>query len=197
MLCAQPVKIYNFQRDARLPGDCQQVEHSIRRSTRCRNRHDGVLQRLAGQNLAGGAAGREHIHHQAAYFKSPIILASIHRRDAGAPHRRYPQKLAGRGHRVGGELAAAGASTWAGRIFKSLKRLGGHPAGRMGPHGFEDVLDGDIRPFKAPWTDRAAVQHQAGDIQPGERHDRAGDGLVASGEGDQRIELVPAGDQLD
>ena len=54
---------------------------------------------------------------------APTLLATAsfvveHRRDAGAAERREAEELAGHRHRVGGELAAAGAGAGAGVIFE-------------------------------------------------------------------------------
>ena len=48
-----------------------------------------------------------------------------------------------------------------------------------------------------PRGDRAAVEHHRGDVEPSQRHHRARDRLVAAGEGNQSVELVAAGGELD
>src|SRR5687767_13164120 len=67
----------------------------------------------------------------------------------------------------------------------------------MGADGFEDVLNGDVTPLEGAGVDAAAVEHEAGQVEAGEGHRGAGDGLVAGGEGDYAIEEVAAGDELD
>ena len=52
-------------------------------------------------------------------------------------------------------------------------------------------------PRQRPGRDRAAVEHQAGHVEPGQRHHAARDRLVAAREGDHGVEHVAAGDQLD
>ena len=53
------------------------------------------------------------------------------------------------------------------------------------------------RPCQWPGRDRAAVEDDRGDVEAGQRHRAAGDRLVAGAEGDDRVELVAAGHQLD
>ena len=72
-----------------------------------------------------------------------------------------------------------------------------HLAARVRADGLEDVHDRDVATAEAPGRDRAAVEHDAGQVEPRERHDRAGDRLVAAAEGDDAVEQVAAGDELD
>src|SRR3954447_7002095 len=49
-------------------------------------------------------------------------------------------------------------------------------------------------PLYFPGMIGAAVEHEPRQVEPGEGHDRAGQGLVAGGERDHRVEEVPLGD---
>ena len=71
------------------------------------------------------------------------------------------------------------------------------PAGGVGTHHLEDVLNGDVMAAETARCNRAVVEDEPGDVEPGERHGRAGDGLVAAHQTDQAVEQVPAGHQLD
>ena len=62
---------------------------------------------------------------------------------------------------------------------------------------FVDVTDRDVLALEAAGHDRAAVDHEAGDVHARERHDRAWDGLVAAADANERVEEMPACDQLD
>ena len=46
-------------------------------------------------------------------------------------------------------------------------------------------------------SDAAAVEHEAGDVEAGERHDGGGHVLVAAGDADEAVEGVAAGDEFD
>ena len=122
-----------------------------------------------------------------------VVFGRDHRRAAGAD----PQRLEGAGHRVGGELAAAGAGAGTGDALELVQFLVAHVAGVVGADRLEDVEDGDVAAVPVSGGDRAAVEHHRGDVEPGQRHRAAGDRLVAGAEGDDRVELVAAGHQLD
>jgi hypothetical protein len=61
----------------------------------------------------------------------------------------------------------------------------------------EHVLHRDVASLKPAGGDRPAVEDDARDVEPGERHDGAGNGLVAPDEHNQTVEAVAAGDELD
>ncbi len=70
-------------------------------------------------------------------------------------------------------------------------------AGRIGANRLKHLLDRDVLALVVAGPDRAAVKHQAGDIQTRERHHRTGDRLVAARDRHQRIEGMRGGDKLD
>ena len=70
-------------------------------------------------------------------------------------------------------------------------------AGGVGADRFEDVLDGDVAIVPAARRDRAAVEHEAGNVEARQRHHRGGNRLVAADQHHQRVEQVAARDQLD
>ena len=122
-----------------------------------------------------------------------VAFGRDHRRAAGAD----PQRLEGTGHRVGGELAATGTEAGAGDALELVQFLVAHVARVVGADRLEDVEDGDVAAVPVARGDRAAVEQDRGHVEPGQRHRAAGDRLVAGAEGDDRVELVPAGHQLD
>ena len=64
-------------------------------------------------------------------------------------------------------------------------------------YGFKHVLDGDVVVFVTARKNRAAVQHDARNVQPQQSHGGARNGFVAGDEGDNAVEHVTARDQLD
>ena len=147
---------------------------------------------LLGRDVVG-----EDVDHQLADLLGDgalvVVFGRDHRRAAGAD----PQRLEGAGHRVGGELAAAGAGAGAGDALELVQFLVAHVAGVVGADRLEDVEDGDVAAVPVAGGDRAAVEQDRGHVEPGQRHRAAGDRLVAGAEGDDRVELVAAGHQLD
>jgi hypothetical protein len=63
--------------------------------------------------------------------------------------------------------------------------------------GFENVLNGDVAALEPSRGNRAAVEHETGDIETRQRHHGRRNRLVAADEHDQRVEEVAARDQLD
>src|SRR5260221_693801 len=122
-----------------------------------------------------------------------LAFGRHHRRAAGDD----PQPLEGTGHRVGGELASAGAGAGTDDALELVQFLVGHLAGGVGADRLEDVDDGHIAAVPAARSDRAAVEQDRRHVEPGQCHRTARDRLVASAEADDRIELVAAGHHLD
>ena len=73
----------------------------------------------------------------------------------------------------------------------------GDLAGGVGAHGFEDILNGDVAAVVAAGQNRAAVEDDARNVEPQQRHGGAGDGLVAGHQRHDAVEHVAARHQLD
>ena len=158
---------------------------------------DGVLERGAGKNVARQHALPQNIHHHLAAAESDFIFPWVHGGHAVEAHRRKADQLHHRGHGIGGVLAAAGARAGAGDVFQLLQFGVGHFAGGVGAHRFEHILNGDVFAVVHAGGDGAAVEHNAGKIQPRQRHGGRGNGLVAAHHADHGVEHLPAADQLD
>ena len=72
-----------------------------------------------------------------------------------------------------------------------------HLACRVRPDRLKDILDRHVVALELPRHDRPAVEHERGYIQTSQRHDGAGDRLVASRESHDRVKQMPARDQFD
>ena len=192
------VEVLDVELDARLVGDREQVQDEVGGAARHRPCGDRVLERLAGDDVGRRAALLEHLEHEpAAVLRDlalPAVLGGHHR----ASHRRDPKHLERHRHRVGGELAAAGAGAGARVVLEVEQVVVAEVTGGMGADALEDVLDRHVLAAPAPGRDRAAVEHQARHVaQPGERHHAAGDRLVAARQRDQGVEHVAARHELD
>ena len=73
--------------------------------------------------------------------------------------------------------APAPGQAWSSRSRSSRVA---HLAGRVRADRLEHVLDRDVVALERARRDRAAVEHDAREVQPRQRHQRAGDRLVAA-----------------
>ena len=162
----------------------------------------GVLDGLAGDDLARGEAGAGELHDEAAGLAGGFGLFGRHGGDAGDLDGRDAEELAGHGHGVGGELAAAGSGAGTGCGFEGFELVVVDLAGGVRAHAFEDLEDGDLFDgavglLEVAGGDGAAVEHEAGDVEAAEGHDGGGHVLVAAGDADEAVEGVAAGDEFD
>ena len=68
----------------------------------------------------------------------------------------------------------------------------GHPPGGVGAHRFEDVLNGDVASGESSRRDRSAVEQDARNIEPRQRHGAAGIVLSQPTRTTRRIEQIAA-----
>ena len=91
-----------------------------------------------------------------------------------------------------GQAAASRASSWSSLILPAACE----------PMPSKTLEDGDlfvgaVGLLEVAGGDAAAVEHEAGDVEAGERHDGGGHVLVAAGDADEAVEGVAAGDEFD
>ena len=113
------------------------------------------------------------------------------------PGRRQPDELERGAHRVGRVLAATGARARTRRVLDRMELVERDRAGPIGADRLVDADDVDVATLVGAGVDGPVIERQAGDVEAGERHRRAGHRLVAADEADQPVEQVAAGDQLD
>ncbi len=183
--------------DAALMGDGRQMQAGIGRATRCRNHRRGILQRLAGDDVARPDVARHQFHHLLASGHAEPVTDLVGRRRAGRIRQRQSDRLGDHGHRVGGELAPAGAGGGTGDLLERLQVLVRHLADRMKADRLEDIDDGDIPALEGAGQDRPAIDEDRGNVQPAHRHHHARQRLVAAGHADQRVVAVAAHGELD
>src|SRR2546422_558053 len=169
----------------------------VSRAARRHDAGDRVLERPLGDELARPHALLQEVHHELAGLERDLLLARVHGRHVVEPHRRDPEHLEGGRHRVGRELAAAGAPSRARPAFDRAELLRVDLAGVERADRLEDVLNGEPAAFVLAVEDRAAIEHDARKIEPRHGHDHRGDRLVAAGDPDEGVHEVPAHDQLD
>ena len=116
-----------------------------------------------------------------ALFRS-LGFRRVERGDPVQPRRADAEELERKRHRVGRELAAARAGARTRDALELVHVLRAHRAGGMRAHRLEHVLDGHVATAEAARRDRAVVEHEPRQVEPGEGHHGGGDRLVAADE---------------
>ena len=143
--------------DPGLVRDRRQVQAAIGRAARGRDHHRGVLERLAGHDVARADALLEQSHHRLARGLGPLVAGLVGRRRAGRARQGEADRLRDAGHGVGGELAAAGAGRGAGDLLERVQLVLGDRADRVLADRLEHVLHGHVPALEPAGQDAAAV----------------------------------------
>ena len=178
-------------------GDGEEVKDAVRRAAGGGDGGDGVLDRCAGDDLSRPEAPFHEVDGELAHGDGHVLLGRVRRRDRTGTHLRQAEHLHGGGHGVGRELTTTGTGAGAGGILDGLELVGADLALRVGTDGLEDVLDRQIATVVPSRHDGAAVEHDGGDVETTQGEDGTGRRLVTPSHGDDSVEHVAAGDQLD
>ena len=145
-----------------------------------------------GRNILG-----EQVHHRLPCLQREIVARQY---DGGRTRRirqRKTDRFGDAGHRVGGELAAAGACAGTRVTLELVEIARRHLAGGELADAFEDIDDGDVLALELARHDRAAIEEHARHVQTQHRHHHAGKRLVAAGNADQRVVAMAAHREFD
>ena len=159
-----PLEVLELEGDLELAGDREQVEDAVRRAAGGRDRGGRVLERLARDDLRGADVLPHEVHREPPHLLGRLVLRRVERRDPVEAARADAEELERRGHRVRGELAAAGACARA-RDALELVQVGRvDRPGRVRADRLEDVQD---RHVPAPGTGRARSSRCRGRARAG------------------------------
>jgi hypothetical protein len=136
-----PVEVVDLERHAHLASDREQMQHAVGRAAAAGDCRDRVLEALARDDLARALAAAQDVHDELARVDRGLELLAVLRRDHARSHRRDAERLEGHGHRVGGELPAAGAGAGRCHALELVQVFLGDLARGMRADGFEDLLD--------------------------------------------------------
>ncbi len=167
------VEVVEFQRDARLVGDREQVQHGVGRSTECHHHRDGVLEGRLGHDGPRRDGPIKQVDHRESRIVGVLITARVNGGHRRAAEQRHAERLANARHRVRGEHARAAPLARAGRTLDGLEFFVAHRAHGVGPDGFEDRRDVEGRAVEVSRQDRAPVEKDARHVNPGRRHQHA------------------------
>jgi hypothetical protein len=191
------VEVVERVRDVELTRDREEVQDAVRRAAAGRDRRGRVVERFARDDLRGPDVVPHQPHRQDARLVRGLLLRRVQRRNPVQAGRGDAEEVERHRHRVGRELAAARACARACRALECVHLRAAHRARRVRADRLEDVLDRDVGSAVAPRSDRAVVEHQAGQVEARERHHARGNRLVAADDADEPVEQVPARDELD
>ncbi len=139
----------------------------------------------------------QQVHHRFARGVRVVVAAPVDCRRRRAAGQRHADRLADRGHRVRREHPRARALGRA-RVPLDLTELVDRDrAGGARADGLEDAHDVERHAVVVPGQDRAAVDEDRRQVEPGRGHQHPGQALVASGERDERVEALRVHHRLD
>ena len=132
------------ERDAELAGDREQMQDAVRRAAGRGDACDGVLERVARDDLGRAHVVAHEAHRDLAGLVGGVVLRGIGRGDVVQARGADAEELERHRHRVRGELAAARTRARARGALELVHvgvrhRSGGGRADRL-----EDVLDRDV-----------------------------------------------------
>ena len=106
---AHAVEVGEREIDPCLVGDRKEVQHRVGRPTQGKGHHDGVLERLLGEDVTRPDVLLEQVHHRFAGGDRVLIAAPVDRRSTRTSRKRQPQGFANGRHGVGREHAGTAA----------------------------------------------------------------------------------------
>ena len=190
MQTAQPVEVVDLQRHLGFVSDCQEVQHGVGGAAHRQNDGDGVLQRLARQDVPSRDPLLLEVLESSPNAESRLVDARVDGRDGGGPGEGQPQRLDGRGHGVRRIEGCAGARAGAGHPLQGDELFQGGFSCRQLTVGLVHVLDGDVSTLVAAGHDRAAVEEDGRDVQPGDGHHSPGHVFVAPTDDDEAVHAL-------
>ena len=195
---AEAVEVGQRPRHLGLAGDRHQVQHGVGRAAQGQHERVGVLQRLAGDDVARPDVLLDQLHQRLAGQERLALLGgatppgSWRRRAATCPSPRWRWTMVLAVYMPPHEPAPGQAShstLWTPFVVEL--------AGLVLADRLEDGDDVDVLAVGADaGQDAAAVDEDARDVEPGHGHDAAGHVLVAAAEGEQAVVVHAAGRRL-
>ena len=180
---ANRFEILQSQRNACGARNRQQVQNGIGRAAGSHHHRDGVLERLARHDLARQQLPAHGFGQDFRGFRGALFLFVILRRHRRRVRQTHAHRFDGRGHRIRREHPPARPDSRTGMPlhFQQLRPVDSPRA--VFAHRFERADHGEIFAVQPPGLDRAAINEDRGNIQPRDRHHRAGHVLVAAADG--------------
>ncbi len=182
--------------DPRFARDGEQMQDEVGRARRRGSRHRRIAEARWRDEGARIAALLDRLDRRPARLVGGSRFVRMDGGNVVEPHRREAEEAQGQRHRVGGELAAAGARARAGMGLDVFQLCVADRAGAVRADSLEHILDGDCLAGDAARHDRAAVEDDARQIEPCRRHRRGGQSLVAADQEQHAVERMAAHGEL-
>ncbi len=192
-----PGEVIDGEPDVRLVRNREQVQHGVGRAAERHRHRDRVLEGGAGHDLSGADTPLEEADHGAPRLVGGVVAAAVDGRRRGAGGERHPERLADRGHRVGGEHPRTGALAGTGVALDLVEGLVVDLPRGVRPDRLEDAHDVEGLALPVTGQDRAGVDEHHRQVEARRRHEHARKGLVASGEADEGVEALGVHHRLD
>ena len=194
---ADDLEIVDGERHLGGAGDGQQVQHGVGGAADGHDHGDGILERLAGQQVTGADVEFDGAHQRAGRGAGAVGFLAILGGHRGGVGEADAHGLERRGHGVGGVHAATGAGAGAGMAFHVQQGRIVDLVGGIGAHGLEGADDGQVAAMQMAGLDGPAIDENGGDVQPRDGHHGAGHVLVAAADGDEAIHELAVADGFD
>ena len=173
------------------------MQHGIGRAAHGHDHADGVLKRLAGEQVERSDVGLHRLQQHLGRSRCTVGLFLILRRHGGAVGQAQSHRFDGGAHRVGGEHAAAAARTRTGVLFNSGQLLFIDVAVGELTDGLEGAHHGEVTTTEFARLDRAAVNEDRRNVHPGHGEHRPRHVLVAATDGQHPIHALAVAGGLD
>ena len=186
------------QVDAGLVRDGRQMQHRVRRAADAHVDRDGILERLAREDVTRLDVLLEQIHHDGARaLREQAACARVGRRDRAIARQAHAEHLGQRVHRVRREESRAGAAARAAFRLELMHLRVRHVARRIFAGRLERLAHTHVAAMEAAGEHRAAGDDDRRNIEPRRRHEHARHDLVTVRDEDERVKSGSHRDRLD
>src|SRR5439155_18047516 len=121
-------------------------------------------------DLARAKITSQQLHNQLPTTVRHLLFTWVGRWHTSAAHGGDAEHLKGNGHSIRRKLPAAGPGTRTGMALQVVEFRRSHFPSRIRPYTFKHVLNGHISALKPPRHNRAAIEHEGGDIEARQAH---------------------------
>ena len=183
-------KVVDGQCNAGRAGYGQQMQHGIGGATHRHDHADGIFKGLPGHQIERADAGLDRLHQHLGRSGCTVSLFLIFSGHGGAVGKAQPHRFDSSAHGVGGEHAAAAASTRAGIFLNGRELLFVDLAAGDLAYRFKRTHHGEVAAAQFSRLDGAAVHKDRRDVHPCHREHGSRHVFVAAADGQHAIHAL-------